>query len=148
MDNNSPSDILSTNTTDCESQSADTISSPSMPLSSSKSSNDDNSSTLKKYLKIATISSSIICIGYILYKTQNVQRVVSFLFIPIGAITFIPNVMMSDSGSWRATLAAMTGMGASGLMVLGGILGVAFNNLWYVIPGIGCQICAFGFLCF
>lgn len=56
--------------------------------------------------------------------------------------------MMSDSGSWRATLAAMTGMGASGLMVLGGILGVAFNNLWYVIPGIGCQICAFGFLCF
>ena len=60
-----------------------------------------------------------------------------------GVITFIPNVMASDSGHAEAKRIAGIGMLASGTMVGGGIYGAFSGNYYIVLAGYGLQATMF-----
>ena len=61
----------------------------------------------------------------------------------LGAVTLVPNIMMSDSGSARARRSANLGILASGLFVVGGILGGLTSKWKCLIPGLVFQVIAF-----
>ncbi len=70
----------------------------------------------------------------------------TFLFIAgvgPGVITFVPNVMASDSGSTEATRMAGIGILASGTMVCGGIYGALSGNPHVLLAGYGLQAVMF-----
>jgi disulfide bond formation protein DsbB len=73
-----------------------------------------------------------------------VQRL--FIFgtgIGTASISLMGNVMMSDSGTKTANLAASTGMAASITFLIGGTIG-AYHHTWYgLLPGTILQLSAF-----
>ena len=73
-----------------------------------------------------------------------VMRCSIFLIgITIGLIFLFPNMMMSDSGTARATLACTLGIWASLLFIGGGIVGGIRNRWNALLPGLVCQLLSF-----
>jgi hypothetical protein len=75
---------------------------------------------------------------------------VVFVGVFLGLITFIPNMMMGDSGSTSAIRAAYMGMAASACMAVGGIVGGIVSACgrpcasWLcILPGVGLEILMF-----
>ena len=62
--------------------------------------------------------------------------------VGLGFLTFMPNIMMSDSGSTKAIRAANIGMAASVMFVVGGVLGCIYNSWWSLLPGFATQVAA------
>jgi hypothetical protein len=75
------------------------------------------------------------------------RTAVALVGVLLGSLTFMPNVMMSDSGTTKAQRAASLGMLASSLMVMGGIIGAIRGTpaagWFWLLPGVGCQFLAF-----
>lgn len=63
--------------------------------------------------------------------------------IMVGFVTFMPNAMMSDSGTKKAGRAASLGMIASALFVCGGVVGGILNDWRALVPGLIFQVLAF-----
>jgi hypothetical protein len=66
----------------------------------------------------------------------------TFLFIAgvgSGVITYVPNVMASDSGSTESMRIAGIGILASGTMICGGIYGAFSGNAHVLLVGYGLQ---------
>jgi len=60
-----------------------------------------------------------------------------------GVITFLPNVMASDSGSPKATRISRIGILASATMVCGGLYGAFSGNYYAILAGYGLQASMF-----
>jgi hypothetical protein len=81
-------------------------------------------------------------------KISNVGDKARFAILLVGwslGYTFyFPNIMMSDSGSAEAILAAKTGVLASLLLALGGCVGYVSKTIGWkaLIPGVLCQVLA------
>jgi hypothetical protein len=75
------------------------------------------------------------------------RAAVALVGVLLGLLTFFPNVMMSDSGTTAAQLAAGLGVLASFLMALGGIVGAVRGSpaagWFWLLPGVGCQFLVF-----
>jgi hypothetical protein len=61
----------------------------------------------------------------------------------LGVITFFPNIMMSDSGTRAAYMAANVGSLASLLFVIGGCVGACWGRWVALLPGVILQIAVF-----
>jgi hypothetical protein len=60
----------------------------------------------------------------------------------LGAVLFMPDAMMSDSGSPRAVAAAKVGMAACATLALGGLYGAATGSASVLLLGILLQALA------
>lgn len=66
----------------------------------------------------------------------------------LGCMFYFPNIMMADSGSPKAVLAAKVGMLASLLFALGGCFGYMSHKIGWraLLPGLLCQVVAIFFM--
>eukprot|EP00808_Paulinella_micropora_P001612 g10535.t1 len=62
--------------------------------------------------------------------------------VALGFLTFMPNAMMSDSGSQKAMLSANLGMAASLSFLVGGVVGGLSGLPAWLLPGVGLEIAA------
>lgn len=61
----------------------------------------------------------------------------------LGMVTFIPNAMMSDSGTGGSLTAANIGMLASLSFAVGGIVAAVTNRCYWLLVGVVLQLLAF-----
>jgi hypothetical protein len=66
--------------------------------------------------------------------------------VVVGYVTFISNIMMSDSSTAFAMRVASMGMGASGLFIIGGVIGLFWGSWRALLPGLILQ-CTVWMIC-
>eukprot|EP00049_Salpingoeca_infusionum_P004584 m.81294 g.81294 ORF g.81294 m.81294 type:complete len:126 (-) comp12628_c1_seq2:341-718(-) len=60
--------------------------------------------------------------------------------VGFGVVSLLPNAMLSDSGTAKATKAAQLGLTASGCFIVGGVAGLITGSAWCLLPGLVLQL--------
>lgn len=82
--------------------------------------------------------------SFSLITNEILPRALNLVFgVGGGILTFMPNVMMSDSGTAVANAKASLGILASGTMLVGGVYGIITKSSYLTIAGYALQALVF-----